>query len=305
MIKDCPVEETPQMKKDRDEYLAKCKFFCTLHKKNASHNTEQCLRLKSKKREERAPGTAAAAVSSGSGSRSRSNSDPHVHTDSNEGYDSGGSAHMVTSFHADDEYPRQHADGNVHVMVADMGDNDNDETEVLTVSFHDQPQQDTIEYIIDSGASEHITGTRDNMSNIQTHAKPWKLRTAGNQVITVNKTGSMTVNTACKQQIQLNDVTYAPGIRTNLISTGKLADDGYEISMKGSAMTIQHKVNKTKIQITKNRRNLYMITGHKEGSATSTAFAAIVPQASAKATAQLNIWHERSCIEAHRRTPHP
>ena len=296
IIKDCPVEETPKMKKDREDFLARCTKFCKVHGKNASHNTDECkVAINKKKQEERIPGTAA-AVTSGSRSKSRSNSDTkdrHVYIDSDEGYDSGASINMVTSLHSNNEYQTQHDDGHVHMIFADTSDEDDDETEVMTVSFHSEPRQETVEYIIDSGASEHITGTQEHMSDMQTHTKPWKLRTAGNQVITVNKTGSMTVNTECKQQIQLKDVTYAPGIRTNLISAGKLIDDGYEILMKGTIMTIQHKVNKTKILITKNSRNLYTITGQKEGSATSTAYALLVPYASAAAAAQGDIWHQR------------
>ncbi|KAG6432970.1 hypothetical protein SASPL_104566 [Salvia splendens] len=82
------------------------------------------------------------------------------------------------------------------------------------------------DWIVDSGASYHITPYRDMFASY-TGGSFGKVRMANHGVTEVAGIGDihLLTNTGCK--LVLRDVRHVPDIRLNIISTGKLDDDGY------------------------------------------------------------------------------
>lgn len=172
------------------------------------------------------------------------------------------------------------------------------------------------DWIIDSGASDHITGKETWMKNMKTHDKNWRLRTAGNQIITVNKTGHVDIQMnnnmdTFTHALPLNKVSHAPGMRTNLISVARLVDDGFEVTFTKTEVNIIH--IQRGINITVPRiGNLYIIktqshignsdkhsatTVDVDAHATSLIGTSPKPTMSAAATAaaiaKVTLWHRR------------
>ncbi|KAG6437371.1 hypothetical protein SASPL_102286 [Salvia splendens] len=82
------------------------------------------------------------------------------------------------------------------------------------------------DWIVDSGASYHITPYRDMFASY-TGGSFGKVRMANHGVTEVAGIGDihLLTDTGCK--LVLRDVRHVPDIRLNIISTGKLDDDGY------------------------------------------------------------------------------
>ncbi|KAG8362913.1 hypothetical protein BUALT_BualtUnG0024400 [Buddleja alternifolia] len=82
------------------------------------------------------------------------------------------------------------------------------------------------DWIIDSGASYHITPHRD-MFTSYTSGNFGRVRMANHGVTEVIGMGNINLETDTGCRLILRDVRHIPDIRLNIISTGKLDDDGY------------------------------------------------------------------------------
>ncbi|KAG8364646.1 hypothetical protein BUALT_Bualt18G0019000 [Buddleja alternifolia] len=82
------------------------------------------------------------------------------------------------------------------------------------------------DWIIDSGASYHITPHRD-MFTSYTSGNFGRVRMANHGVTEVIGMGNINLETNTGCRLILRDVRHIPDIRLNIISTGKLDDDGY------------------------------------------------------------------------------
>ncbi|KAG8376937.1 hypothetical protein BUALT_Bualt09G0116000 [Buddleja alternifolia] len=82
------------------------------------------------------------------------------------------------------------------------------------------------DWIIDSGASYHITPHRD-MFTSYTSGNFGRVRMANHGVTEVIGMGNINLETDTGCRLILRDVRHIPNIRLNIISTGKLDDDGY------------------------------------------------------------------------------
>ncbi|KAG8369441.1 hypothetical protein BUALT_Bualt14G0014000 [Buddleja alternifolia] len=82
------------------------------------------------------------------------------------------------------------------------------------------------DWIIDSGASYHITPHRD-MFTSYTSGNFGRVRMANHGVTEVIGMGNINLETDTGCRLILRDVRHIPDIRHNIISTGKLDDDGY------------------------------------------------------------------------------
>ncbi|KAG8377191.1 hypothetical protein BUALT_Bualt08G0002500 [Buddleja alternifolia] len=82
------------------------------------------------------------------------------------------------------------------------------------------------DWIIDSGASYHITPHRD-MFTSYTSGNFGRVRMANHGVTEVIGMGNINLETDTACRLILRDVRHIPDIRLNIISNGKLDDDGY------------------------------------------------------------------------------
>ncbi|KAG8387811.1 hypothetical protein BUALT_Bualt02G0059900 [Buddleja alternifolia] len=104
------------------------------------------------------------------------------------------------------------------------------------------------DWIIDSGASYHITPHRD-MFTSYTSGNFGRVRMANHGVTEVIGMGNINLETDTGCRLILRDVRHIPDIRLNIISTGKLDDDGYVSNFgegkwkltKGSLITAKSK----------------------------------------------------------------
>jgi hypothetical protein len=77
------------------------------------------------------------------------------------------------------------------------------------------------DWILDSGASAHVTGERNLLSEIRT-VPTSSVTTAGGQALPIIGQGTAQIS----KNKDVYPILYVPGMRRNLLSVGKIADDG-------------------------------------------------------------------------------
>jgi hypothetical protein len=81
---------------------------------------------------------------------------------------------------------------------------------------------------MDSGASSHVTGYKSLLTNIHTSPIP-SIRTAGGQIVPVEGQGTISTTTQFGKIKSVHNILYVPGVKTNLLSVGKLTDLSYKV----------------------------------------------------------------------------
>lgn len=78
------------------------------------------------------------------------------------------------------------------------------------------------DWFLDSGASKHVTGLKDLLSDLEIGSRS-KISTAGGESLHVEAKGKVEVPTS-SGAIKFDNVLYVPGITKNLLSVGYIAD---------------------------------------------------------------------------------
>ncbi|UYV79137.1 hypothetical protein LAZ67_17001217, partial [Cordylochernes scorpioides] len=106
-------------------------------------------------------------------------------------------------------------------------------------------QQDNLEqqWILDSGASSHMTFHLDHLKNIQAMNK--KITLADDSYITSESIGDVEIKNSDEESIILKDVLYVPKLSDNLISVSKLIQDKKQILFDSKGGHIQNEEGDT------------------------------------------------------------
>lgn len=92
-------------------------------------------------------------------------------------------------------------------------------------------------WLIDSGASRHITGFRSNLSNLIERSTNLEVTIGDDASYPVRGSSIAHLKLESGMSLQLSDVLYVPGIKRNLVSVSALEDKGYEVAFsKGKVL---------------------------------------------------------------------
>src|SRR6185437_5853562 len=112
------------------------------------------------------------------------------------------------------------------------GDKNVNETAWTAYVKPDEEKYTTIEIYLDTGASNHYTGTKELLHDIE-QVKDEHVFGIGGKMNVVGK-GTMKTKAILPQdkvQINIREVYYVPGLSTTLISAGKLIQKGIQIDL--------------------------------------------------------------------------
>jgi len=112
-----------------------------------------------------------------------------------------------------------------------------EEEETKAVSFsavsNYKKNKNSTTWILDSGASEHLTKNENHLRNVKLLSKSIKISIAKAGItLTASKVGTiscMTIVNGKEIQVTINDVLYVPGLEFNLLSVPKLEANGLTI----------------------------------------------------------------------------
>jgi hypothetical protein len=90
------------------------------------------------------------------------------------------------------------------------------------------PTDDDI-WLIDKGASRHMTGYRDHLTNLVEKETNLHVVLGDNTKYNVKGVGTSTFQLDSNIPLQLSEVLYVPGMKRNLVSISALEDKGYKV----------------------------------------------------------------------------
>ena len=157
---------------------------------------------------------------------------------------------------------------------------------VACVSSASKPADSkTIQFIIDSGASDHMVSDRNLLVNIRKLVKPITVTLADqNTALTATETGDMPVNIADKgaKSGTVHNVLLIPSLRYNLLSVSRIESAGGEIHFKGGQANVY--IKRHLIGTGQRKGDLYWL------EMTSTVATANI---SSRAANEMELWHRR------------
>jgi hypothetical protein len=136
---------------------------------------------------------------------------------------------------------------NVKVEVLDQGMTSHQSTEVMsekTSHLHYSTLTGTIEddmWIIDSGASRHMTGDQARLSNLNEKKTSYKVELGDKSTYPVEGFGQASVKLKTGNNVHLSNVLYVPGLEKNLVSISCLEDKGNIIAFVDGKVLSWHK----------------------------------------------------------------
>jgi hypothetical protein len=138
-------------------------------------------------------------------------------------------------------------DRNDEVEVLDQGMTSYQSTEDMceTISLlHYSALTGTIEddmWIIDSGASRHMTGDRARLSNLNEKKTSYKVELGDKTTYPVEGFGQAAIKMKTGNYVHLSNVLYVPGLEKNLVSISCLEDKGNRIAFVDGKVLSWHK----------------------------------------------------------------
>ena len=115
-------------------------------------------------------------------------------------------------------------------------------TNVLAYSFLASCGKE-LNWVLYSGASEHLASDREKLENIVNLPKPLKIRIAKlDEVLIANHTGEVNVVSFVngeENKLTIKDVLIVSGLTCNLLSVPKLVTKGFRITFENGKGTIE------------------------------------------------------------------
>ena len=96
-------------------------------------------------------------------------------------------------------------------------------------------------WIIDSGASRHMTGYKENLSKIVEKESRLSVVLGDDANYTVRGFVATSLQLESKDMLHLSDVLYVPGMKRNLVSISALEDKGYKVAFSDGKVFAWHK----------------------------------------------------------------
>jgi transposase InsO family protein len=88
-----------------------------------------------------------------------------------------------------------------------------------------------IRWIVDSGATHHMTWQREALTDLTRLASPLIFNTAGEHRLEATHKGTVRTRLPNGRTLTINDVYHVPGSRVNLLSTDRMVKSGWSVSL--------------------------------------------------------------------------
>ena len=78
------------------------------------------------------------------------------------------------------------------------------------------------DFLVDSGASKHMTGYKESFVNMSEHESPHKVKLGDDYQYPIKGSGEASYKLDSGKSLKMNDVLYVPGLKKNIISISAL-----------------------------------------------------------------------------------
>jgi hypothetical protein len=84
--------------------------------------------------------------------------------------------------------------------------------------------------MMDSGASKHMTGYKDSLSNLNHQDSPHKVKLEDDYQYPIKGVGEASYKLDSRKPMKMKEVLYVPGLKKNLLSISALDEKGYRVT---------------------------------------------------------------------------
>ena len=121
-------------------------------------------------------------------------------------------------------------------------------------------------WLIDSGASRHITGFKEALSDMVEKDTNLEIILGYNATYPMKGTGTVTLHLSQGQVLRLQDVLYVPDLKKKLVSISAMEDKGFNVAFIDGKVRIWKKSFKEAITIGFRVDTLYQVGGSPLGA---------------------------------------
>jgi hypothetical protein len=87
-------------------------------------------------------------------------------------------------------------------------------------------------WLVDNGASKHMTGFKDILSYLETKYFAEQFELGNDKCYKIEGVASISFRLESRARLHIDEVLYVPGIKKNLLSIATLEDKGYWVILK-------------------------------------------------------------------------
>ena len=113
-------------------------------------------------------------------------------------------------------------------------------------------------WYLDTGASSHMTSKRSYFHSLDENQQG-AIKFGDESSIRYEGKGSIFLNYLDGEEIKLEGVLYVPSLRVNILSLGKLDEDGFTSTLEGGVLSIFDKEGKQFARIRKTNGSMYLL----------------------------------------------
>jgi transposase InsO family protein len=132
---------------------------------------------------------------------------------------------------------------------------DEPEARVLLGAIGDELEQ---RWYLDSGASNHMTGSRAAFSDLD-ESKTGTVKFGDGSRVIIRGQGTVLFRCRNGEHRALQDVYYIPQLRSNIVSLGQLDEHGSEVLIKAGVLSIRDRERRLLAKVTRSRNRLYLL----------------------------------------------
>ena len=86
------------------------------------------------------------------------------------------------------------------------------------------------DWLVDSGASKHMTGYKELFVNMSENESPHKVKLGDDYQYPIKGSGEASYNLDSRKSLKMKDVLYVPGLKKNLLSISALDAKGIRVA---------------------------------------------------------------------------
>jgi hypothetical protein len=123
-------------------------------------------------------------------------------------------------------------------------------------------------WLVDSGASKHMTGYKDSLSDLVHKDSPHKVKLSDNYQYPIKGVGETSYKVDSEKPLKIKDVLYVPGLKKNLLSISTLEEKGFRVVFIDGEVLMwpRGKTLDDAIEIGVQEGDLYKLKGHSDSA---------------------------------------
>jgi hypothetical protein len=129
----------------------------------------------------------------------------------------------------------------------------------LFVQLGDNGDGDRTRWILDTGATNHMTGARSTFSELDKEIRG-TVRFGDGSVVGIEGRGTVLFTCRSGEHQELREVYHIPQLKANIISLGQLEEDGFKILMEDGFLRIWDEQRRLLTKVSRGPSRLYMLS---------------------------------------------